>query len=107
MNTITKSPNLSYFPTPAQRKDWDPLRPIRRWINSITVKNSRFAHFVCQLIPCECPFERDVVLLGRKLFHIPPLCKLNPFYNEIVGLRFRALTYLSDVCEVDVTQYIC
>jgi hypothetical protein len=40
-------------------------------------------------------------------FHVPPLCELNPFYNELVFLRFRALSYLSDVCGEDVTKYIC
>jgi hypothetical protein len=40
-------------------------------------------------------------------FHIPPMCKLNPFYNEFVSLRLRALAYLSDDCGEDVTQYIC
>ena len=104
---LTKSPNLNYSPIPVPSKGWDLLRPMRNWIDSITVRNSRFAHFICRLIPCKCPFEQDVILFGRKLFHIPPLCKLNPLYNELVGLRFRALAYLSDICEVDVTQYIC
>ena len=104
---ITKSPNLNYSTLPVPRKGWDLLGPIRDWIDSITVRKSRFAHFICRLIPCKCPFERDVTLFGRKLFHIPALCRLNPFYNELVGLRCRALTYLSDICEVDVTQYIC
>jgi hypothetical protein len=43
--------------------------------------------------------------LGRKLFHIPPLCKLNPLYEEVVSLRFRALCYLADECGEDVTPY--
>ena len=103
MTTITKSPNLDRFPTPQKGL----LQPIRHWLDSIRVDNTRFAHLVCRLIPCECPFERDVTLFGRKLFHIPPLCKLNPFYNELVGLRLRALAYLSDVCEVDIDRYIC
>ncbi len=103
MTTITKSPNLDRFPTP--RKGL--LQPIRHWFDNIRVDNTRFAHLICRLIPCECPFERNVTLFGRKLFHIPPLCKLNPFYNELVGLRLRALAYLSDVCEVDVDRYIC
>lgn len=37
---------------------------------------------------------------------IPPLCQLNPFYEEVVMLRFRALTYLSDVCQEDISQYV-
>lgn len=82
------------------------LRPLRGWIDNFPVKNVRFAHVVCQVIPCCCPFERDVNLFGRTI-HIPALCKLNPLYDEFVGLRFRALSYLADDCGVDVTKYIC
>jgi hypothetical protein len=83
----------------------DLLRPLRRWLDSICINNSPFAHALCQRIPSQCPFERDVVLFGRKLFHIPPLCKLNPLYEEVVALRFRALCYLADECGEDVTCY--
>ncbi len=86
---------------------FDPLWPLRQWLESIEIKNAKLAHLICQLIPCTCPFERDLVLFGRKLWHIPPLCKLNPLYNECVSLRFRALAYLSDDCGIDVTDYIC
>lgn len=82
------------------------LRPLRRWLDNFPVKNDRFAHIVCQVIPCCCPFERDVNLFGRTI-HIPALCKFNPLYDEFVGLRFRALSYLADECGVDVTKYIC
>ena len=47
---------------------------------------------------------RNIQLFKWRL-HIPPLCHLNPFYNEFVMLRFRALSYLSDVCGEDVTRY--
>jgi hypothetical protein len=40
-------------------------------------------------------------------FHTPPLCELNPFYDEFVSLRFRALSYLADVCGENVDKYIC
>jgi hypothetical protein len=33
------------------------------------------------------------------------LCKLNPLYEQLVGLRFRALSYLADDCGEDVSQY--
>jgi hypothetical protein len=46
-----------------------------------------------------------VVLMGHRLFHIPPLCKLNPLYQELVSLRFRALCYLADDCGQDVRAY--
>lgn len=89
---------------PAKRS-FDFLRPLRRWIDDLEVHSPQFAHSVCKRIPSQCPFERDVNLFGRTLFHIPPLCKLNPVYDEVVGLRFRALCYLADECGEDVTPY--
>jgi len=80
--------------------------PLRRLVDGISVKHYRFAHLVCRVIPCCCPFERSVSLFGRS-FHIPPLCKLNPLYDEFVAMRFRALSYLADDCGEDVTRYIC
>jgi len=89
---------------PKQRK-LDLLLPLRRWLDSVEVSNPQLAHRLCQMIPSQCPFERDVILFGRKLFHVPPMCKLNPLYEEVVGLRFRALCYLADECSEDVTPY--
>ncbi|MBO3459293.1 Mo-dependent nitrogenase C-terminal domain-containing protein [Aetokthonos hydrillicola Thurmond2011] len=81
------------------------LQPLRQWLDSIEIENQKFARFVAKLIPAQCPFERDVVLLGRKVAHIPPMCKLNPLYDELVGLRFRALCYLVDQCGEDIQSY--
>ena len=74
-------------------------------LTKINVNDPQVAHRICQLVPAQCPFERDVVLFGRKLFHIPAMCKLNPVYNEVMELRFRALAYLADDCGEDVSQY--
>jgi hypothetical protein len=63
------------------------------------------ARAICRVVPVQCPFERDIRLLGRILFHIPPLCKLNPLYDEVVFLRFRALCYLAEDCGEDVRCY--
>jgi hypothetical protein len=82
------------------------LTPIRHWINCLEIHDPRIAHLICKLIPCTCPFERRFTLFGHP-FHTPPLCELNPFYNEFVSLRFRALGYLSDVCGEDIEKYIC
>lgn len=90
---------------PVKKPAFDIVQPLRRWIDKVEVRNPKLARSLCKLIPAQCPFERDVNLLGRKLFHIPPMCKLNPVYEEIVGLRFRALCYLADVCGEDVTLY--
>ena len=93
------------LPTPSPKPTFDILRPLRQWLDSIAVRNPKLAHRLCKLIPAQCPFERDVKLFGHTLFHIPPMCKLNPLYEEVVMLRFRALCYLADECGEDVTQY--
>jgi hypothetical protein len=72
-------------------------------LDRIEIQNPNIAHFFCRLIPAQCPFERDISCCGRILFHIPPLCKLNPFYDQLAGLRFRALTYLAESCGEDIT----
>jgi Mo-dependent nitrogenase C-terminus len=94
--------------TPARetpQKKFAPLRPIREWFDNLEVKDAQLAHHLCYLIPAQCPFERDVKLFGRTLFHIPPLCKLNPLYEELTLLRFRALCYLADECGEDISAY--
>lgn len=98
----------NYHPPNYQKSGWFNriLKPLRGFVDGIQVKNYRFAHVICQVIPCCCPFERNISLFGRTV-HIPALCKLNPLYDEFVGMRFRALSYLADECGEDVTKYIC
>ncbi|MBN3911202.1 MAG: Mo-dependent nitrogenase C-terminal domain-containing protein [Nostoc sp. NMS1] len=84
---------------------WDILQPLRQRVENIQVRDRQLAHRLCKLIPSQCPFERDVKVFGKTLFHIPPMCKLNPLYEEVVGLRFRALCYLADECGEDISQY--
>lgn len=84
----------------------EPLKPAKEWLDQLDVKDPRLARFVCKLVPSQCPFERDVTLFGRKVVHIPPMCKLNPLYEQLVGLRFRSLSYLADDCGEDVTPYL-
>ncbi len=76
----------------------DVLYPIRQWLDSLEISDAKLARFLCKMIPGQCPFERDIILFGRKLAHIPSLCKLNPLYEQFVGLRFRSLCYLVDQC---------
>ena len=84
----------------------DILRPARDWLDGMDIQDPRVARFVCKMVPSQCPFERDVKVFERKLVHLPPLCKLNPLYEQLVGLRFRALSYLADKCQEDVSSYI-
>ena len=83
----------------------DPLKPIRVWLDQLEIHDPRLARYLCRMIPAQCPFERDVVLFGHKVLHIPAMCKINPLYEQLVGLRFRAMCYLSDTCGEDVSPY--
>ncbi len=98
---LNQHPSTLTYP----QKDQNYLAPLRQWLNQLEIRHEGMAHFLCQLIPTQCPFERDIYLLGRKIAHIPPLCKLNPLYEEVVFLRFRALCYLADECQQDVSHY--
>lgn len=82
------------------------LQPVRNWLDRVEIDDPRLARFVCKMVPSQCPFERDIKLFGHKVVHIPPLCKLNPLYEQLVGLRFRSLSYLADQCNEDVSEYI-
>jgi Mo-dependent nitrogenase C-terminus len=86
-------------------KNWNLLNNMRQWIDRIEIQSNVCAHRICRLIPAQCPFARTVKLFDRTLFIIPPLCKLNPFYDEFVALRFRALSYLADDCGEDISCY--
>lgn len=46
-------------------------------------------------IPSSCPFARTVRIF-RATFRIPPLCKLNPFYNQLMAARWWAVCYLEN-----------
>lgn len=90
-------------PKPALR--FNPLQPIRQWLDQMEVSDRKMAQTLASVIPAQCPFERTVKLFNRTILYIPPLCKLNPFYEELVGLRFRALCYLADECGEDISSY--
>jgi len=82
----------------------DVLHPVRQWLDEMDINTPYTAKFLCKMIPAQCPFERDIILFGHKVVHIPPMCKINPLYEQLVGLRFRALSYLADRCGLDVSS---
>jgi hypothetical protein len=92
-------------PAPSRLTKFDLLKPLRNWLDNLNVTSPTLAHKLCKLIPSQCPFERDLNLFGRTLIHIPPMCKLNPLYEEVVMLRFKAMCYLADECGEDISQY--
>lgn len=104
MNIISQN-HRTYSLRPRDSLKLDFWAPFRKWLNQIQFHHIKLAHFTCQLIPPSCPFERDVRFFGVLLFHIPPLCKLNPLYEELINLRFRALSYLAELNE-DISAYI-
>lgn len=109
LNIFVNTINLFYTTIsifkPSENEGFDPYRPIRQWLNQFEINNNAIAHSICRLIPAQCPFERKIQLMGRTLLYIPPLCKLNPVYEEVVSLRFRALCYLADQCGEDIQHY--
>ncbi|NEP43629.1 MAG: nitrogenase [Okeania sp. SIO2H7] len=90
---------------PHQEHQVEILGPVKHWLDGWELHDPKVARMVCKLIPPQCPFERDIVIFGRKVAHIPAMCKLNPLYEQLVGLRFRALSYLADECNEDVSKY--
>ncbi|MEM6256131.1 MAG: Mo-dependent nitrogenase C-terminal domain-containing protein [Cyanobacteria bacterium P01_D01_bin.156] len=88
------------------KAQFKPFKSIKHWLNTLEIASPVFARRIARLVPSQCPFERDIVLFGRTLAHIPPMCKLNPFYDELVALRFRALCYLADECGEDISAFI-
>lgn len=90
---------------PPLKESFAPLKPIRQWLDDIEICDRDTAHILCSVIPAQCPFERTIKLFDRTILRIPPLCKLNPFYDQVVGLRFRSLCYLADECGEDISPY--
>ncbi|MEG4319491.1 MULTISPECIES: Mo-dependent nitrogenase C-terminal domain-containing protein [unclassified Microcoleus] len=81
------------------------LDPLRQKLDAVEVNHPQLANWLCQIIPAQCPFARNVKIFDKTIFRIPPLCKLNPFYEQLIGLRFRALTFLADTCKQDISKY--
>ena len=91
---------------PGIKVQFKPLQPLRLWLDTLKVSDPVVARRIVRFVPSQCPFERDLVLFGRTVAHIPPMCKLNPLYDEVVGLRFRALCFLADECGEDISAFI-
>lgn len=86
-------------------KNFDLLKPLRHKLDAIKINNQKKAHKICRLIPSQCPFARKIQFCGRTLISIPPLCKINPLYEDLMALRFRAICYLADECGEDISAY--
>jgi Mo-dependent nitrogenase C-terminus len=87
--------NITYTLRQGSHFDLSFVQPIQKWLDHLEIRDRRFAQQIAKLIPAQCPFERDIIWFGHPIVHIPPLCKFNPFYDQLAGLRFRALCYLA------------
>jgi tellurite resistance protein len=105
-NNIVELPNRNLAPVPETSPNQDILLPVRAWLDGLEINDPRLARLLCQFIPAQCPFEREIMLFGHTVVHIPPLCTLNPLFEQIVALRFRALSYLAEECGEDIAAYI-
>jgi Mo-dependent nitrogenase C-terminus len=81
------------------------LQPLKQWIEATQIDEEQLARRIVKLIPATCPFAREVRLFGRVILRIPALCKLNPLYEQLMTLRFRALCFLANQCGEDITSY--
>jgi hypothetical protein len=90
---------LDKIPQIADSEQSSILAPLKAWLDNLEVKDPKLARFLCKFIPSQCPFERDVLLFGRKVAHIPAMCQINPLYD------YRSLCYLADDCGEDVSEY--
>ncbi|GAB4225830.1 MAG: hypothetical protein Kow0049_04110 [Stanieria sp.] len=96
MSTLTEKNNYQFL---------NPLQLIQKQFDKVEIESEQVARQIVRLIPSQCPFAREVRLFGRVMFRIPPLCKLNPLYEQLMTLRFRALCFLAEQCGEDITIY--
>jgi hypothetical protein len=87
------------------QKSSNPWKFLQQWLDQLEIKEEQMARRIVKMIPAQCPFAREVQVFGQVIFRIPALCKLNPFYEQLIGLRFRALCFLADACGEDITPY--
>lgn len=61
-------------------------------MNDSKIMKQRFIEFLATILPDFCPFSRT---FDFKLFKItiPPLCTLNPFYQDIMKVKLKRLGY--------------
>jgi hypothetical protein len=55
--------------------------------------------WLSNVLPETCPFARDVKVYGFVLFTIPPLCKFNPFFEDIQNHREKRFRLILN-CEI-------
>ena len=96
---------MTFLTQKPQQNTFNLLQPLQQWLDGMEIKQEQTARRIVKLIPAQCPFARDIKMFGRVILSIPPMCKINPVYEQLIGLRFRALCFLADCCGEDITPY--
>ena len=96
---------MTFLTQRPQQQFINPLQLLRERIDRIEIEQEQTARRIVELIPAQCPFAREIKVFNKLIFRIPPLCKLNPLYEQLIALRFRALCFLADECGEDITPY--
>jgi hypothetical protein len=83
-----------------------PFKIIQERLENLEISTKETAEKIVNLIPSNCPFAREIRVFNLAIFRIPPLCRLNPFYEDLMILRFRALSFLGGIgMAEDITPY--
>lgn len=96
---------MTTFIQARQRKTLNPLQFFQQRLDCMEIKQEKTARRIVKLIPAQCPFAREIQIFCKVIVRIPPLCKFNPLYEQLIALRFRALCFLADCCGEDITPY--
>ena len=85
---------------------FDPLKPLRNWLENLNISNPQASAQAVSTDPIPMSLSSAIsIYLGARSYIFPPMCKLNPLYEEVVMLRFKAMCYLADECGEDISQY--
>lgn len=101
----SKSNRMTTLIQKPQPKTFKFILLLKQQLDNLEINQEQTARLIVRLIPAQCPFAREIRAFGKVVVRIPALCKFNPLYEELIGLRFRALCFLADQCGVDITPY--
>jgi Mo-dependent nitrogenase C-terminus len=100
-----KSNRMTTLIQKPQPKTFNFVLLLKQWFHNLEINQEQTARLIVRWIPAQCPFTREIRAFGKVIVRIPTLCKFNPLYEELIGLRFRALCFLADQCGIDITPY--
>ena len=73
---------------------WKPLDPLKHWLDGLDPGDERIASFIVHLIPAQCPFERDIILLVASWSTFHRSARSTPCTSSLWRCAFVALAIL-------------